>query len=63
MYQPWDAFAAPRFTGPRTYARLPYVKDLAGVQAAVFGLPWDGSPPRSAAAPGSAPKPCGRRPG
>lgn len=42
MYEPWDAFEAPRFTGPRTYARLPYIKDLDGVQAAVFGMPWDG---------------------
>src|SRR5262249_30901538 len=40
---PRDEPTAPRFTGPRTYARLPYVKDLAGVDAAVFGLPWDGS--------------------
>ncbi len=43
MYEPWDAFAAPRFTGPRTYARLPHVQDLANADAAVFGLPWDGS--------------------
>lgn len=42
MYEPWDAFEAPRFTGPRTYARLPYVKDLDEVDAAVFGMPWDG---------------------
>jgi agmatinase len=42
MYEPWDAFEAPRFTGPRTYARLPHVKDLEGVEAAVFGMPWDG---------------------
>jgi agmatinase len=42
MYEPWDAFEAPRFTGPRTYARLPYIKDLDGVDAAVFGMPWDG---------------------
>jgi agmatinase len=42
MYEPWDAFEAPRFTGPRTYARLPHVKDLDGVDAAVFGIPWDG---------------------
>ncbi len=42
MYEPWDAFEAPRFTGPRTYARLPHVKDLEGVDAAVFGMPWDG---------------------
>jgi agmatinase len=42
VYEPWDALKAPRFTGPRTYARLPYVKDLEGVHAAVFGIPWDG---------------------
>ncbi|MGH2992292.1 MAG: agmatinase [Solirubrobacterales bacterium] len=42
MYEPWDALEAPRFTGPRTYARLPYVKHLEGVHAAVFGIPWDG---------------------
>ena len=28
MHQPWDALTAPRFTGPRTYARLPYLQDL-----------------------------------
>jgi agmatinase len=42
VYEPWDALTAPRFTGPRTYARLPYVKSLDGVDAAVFGMPWDG---------------------
>jgi len=42
MYEPWNALEAPRFTGPRTYARLPWVKDLDGVDAAVYGLPWDG---------------------
>jgi agmatinase len=42
VYEPWDALKAPRFTGPRTYARLPYVKELEGVHAAVFGIPWDG---------------------
>jgi agmatinase len=42
MYAPWNALEAPRFTGPRTYARLPWVKQLEDVEAAVFGLPWDG---------------------
>jgi agmatinase len=42
MYEPWDALQAPRFTGPRTYARLPWVTELVGVEAAVYGLPWDG---------------------
>ncbi len=47
IYQPWNALEAPRFTGPRTYARLPYLSgyqnpDLSEVEAAVFGMPWDG---------------------
>jgi agmatinase len=42
IHEPWDALEAPRFTGPRTYARLPHVTDLAGAHAAVFGIPWDG---------------------
>ncbi len=42
MYEPWDALEAPRFTGPRTYARLPYVKTFEDVEALVFGMPWDG---------------------
>jgi len=40
MYEPWNALEAPRFTGPRTYARLPWVKEFDGVDAAVYGLPW-----------------------
>src|SRR3954452_23949789 len=42
MYEPWNALEAPRFTGPRTYARLPWVQTLEGVESAVYGLPWDG---------------------
>jgi agmatinase len=42
MHQPWDALAAPRFTGPRTFARLPHLSSLDGAHAAVFGMPWDG---------------------
>jgi agmatinase len=42
IHEPADAFAAPRFTGPRTFARLPLVDDLHGVRCAIFGLPWDG---------------------
>jgi agmatinase len=42
VYEPWNALNAPRFTGPRTYARLPHVKELDGVDAAVLGIPWDG---------------------
>jgi agmatinase len=43
MHEPWDALEAPRFTGPRTFARLPFVNELDGAEAAVFGMPWDGS--------------------
>jgi agmatinase len=42
MFQPADSLTTPRFTGPRTFARLPHVGDLEGVRAAVLGLPWDG---------------------
>jgi len=42
IHQPPDALQAPRFTGPRTFARLPLVEDLAGVDCALVGLPWDG---------------------
>jgi agmatinase len=42
IHQPPDALAAPRFTGPRTFARLPHLTTLADVDCAVFGMPWDG---------------------
>lgn len=42
IHQPPDALEAPRFTGPRTFARLPLIEDLADVDCAVYGLPWDG---------------------
>src|SRR5581483_2659018 len=43
MYEPPDASKAPRFTGPRTFARLPHLTDLEGVDAAIYGMPWDGA--------------------
>ena len=42
MYEPWDALEAPRFTGPRTYGRLPSVKVCRKIETAIYGLPWDG---------------------
>lgn len=42
IHQPPDALQAPRFTGPRSFARLPLVEDLTDVDCAVVGLPWDG---------------------
>jgi agmatinase len=43
VHQPPDASQSPRFTGPRTFGRLPHTTELDGVDAAVYGMPWDGS--------------------
>ena len=40
-HRPLDAQVVPRFAGVRTFMRLPHVTDLAGVDAAVYGIPFD----------------------
>src|SRR5690349_4369157 len=40
-YGPADSLASPRFSGIRTYARLPHVTDLEGVDVAIVGVPFD----------------------
>ena len=40
-YGPPDAFAAPRYTGIRTFARCPHSTDPEGVDVAVVGVPFD----------------------
>src|SRR5947209_20106950 len=40
-YRPVDALQSPRFSGIRTFARLPYVTDLADVDVAFVGVPFD----------------------
>ncbi len=40
-YRPIDARIYPRFAGVRTFMRLPHVTDLTGVDAAVYGIPFD----------------------
>jgi agmatinase len=40
-YRPLDAQVIPRFAGVRTFMRAPHVTELAGVDAAVFGIPFD----------------------
>jgi agmatinase len=40
-YRPLDAQVIPRFAGIRTYMRAPNVTDLAGVDAVVYGIPFD----------------------
>lgn len=40
-YQPADSQATPRFSGIRTFSRLPHTTDLTGVDVAIVGVPWD----------------------
>ncbi|HEV7605409.1 MAG TPA: arginase family protein, partial [Candidatus Limnocylindrales bacterium] len=40
-YVPEDSRQSPRFTGPSTFARLPYVRTLDDVDLAVVGVPFD----------------------
>jgi agmatinase len=40
-YGPVDAMVYPRFSGIRTFMRLPYIHDLAGVDFAIIGAPFD----------------------
>jgi agmatinase len=40
-YRPLDAQVIPRFAGIRTFMRAPHVRDLTGVDVAVFGIPFD----------------------
>ena len=40
-HRPLDAREMPRFTGIRTFMRAPHTTDLAGVDAAVYGIPFD----------------------
>lgn len=40
-YGPIDAMVYPRFSGIRTFMRLPHVTDLEGVDFAVIGVPFD----------------------
>jgi agmatinase len=40
-HRPLDAQVIPRFAGIRTYMRLPHLTELAGVDAVVYGIPFD----------------------
>ena len=40
-YVPEDSLKSPRFTGPSTFARLPYVRTLQEVDVAIVGVPFD----------------------
>ncbi len=41
MYEPVDALQSPRYSGPRTFGRLPHVETTEDVDVALFGIPWD----------------------
>lgn len=40
--KPRDSFSSPRFAQPATFMRLPHRTDLAGVDVAILGIPFDG---------------------
>ncbi|WP_038038571.1 agmatinase [Thermorudis peleae] len=40
-YAPVSGLESPRFSGIRTFARLPHTRDLAGVDVAIVGVPFD----------------------
>ena len=40
-YGPPDGLSVPRFSGIRTFARVPYSQDWANADVAVFGVPFD----------------------
>jgi agmatinase len=40
-YVPADSLSSPRFTGIRTFARCPHVRELDGVDVATVGIPFD----------------------
>src|ERR671927_147002 len=40
-YGPPDPFLAPRYTGVRTFARCPHVREPGGVDIAAVGVPFD----------------------
>ena len=42
-YEPANSMESPRFTGVRTFARLPHMRTTADVDLAVNGLPFDTS--------------------
>src|SRR5829696_297423 len=40
-YEPANSFETPRFSGVRTFMRLPNVQDLENADAAIVGAPFD----------------------
>ncbi|MDQ2942072.1 MAG: arginase family protein, partial [Candidatus Dormibacteraeota bacterium] len=40
-YVPANSLESPRFTGPSTFARLPWLRTLEDVDVAIVGVPFD----------------------
>ena len=40
-YEPANSFETPRFSGVRTFMRLPNVQDLENADVAIVGAPFD----------------------
>ena len=40
-YEPANSFETPRFSGVRTFMRLPHVQDLKNADVAIVGAPFD----------------------
>jgi len=41
-FYPRDSFSSPRFAQPATFMRLPHTRDLARLDVAILGIPFDG---------------------
>ena len=41
-HQPRESFKSPRFAQPATFMRLPHVEQVAGLDVAIVGVPFDG---------------------
>lgn len=41
-FRPADSFRSPRFAQPATFMRLPHTSELAGLDVALLGIPFDG---------------------
>ncbi|HTU00814.1 MAG TPA: arginase family protein, partial [Candidatus Sulfotelmatobacter sp.] len=41
-FQPIDASESPRFAQPPTFMRLPHCRDVAALDTAIVGIPFDG---------------------
>lgn len=41
LFKPVDSLVSPRFCGIKTFMRVPYIKEVKGVDVAIVGIPFD----------------------